>query len=138
MGEFGASRRHVIRAVGVAGAAGPLLAACSDDGGGGSSTDGEAGPSINCSCHGSKFSIEDGSVLSGPAGRPLAKETVSVEGDELTVAGSILGSAADVPVGSGAVFREQKFVVTQPEAGTFKAFSAVCTHQQCIVRDVTA
>ena len=29
-------------------------------------------------------------------------------------------------------------VVTQPEAGTYKAFSAICTHQGCLVGSVVA
>lgn len=40
---------------------------------------------IVCPCHGSHYSIEDGSVLSGPAPAPLAEKKVSVEGDELVV-----------------------------------------------------
>jgi nitrite reductase/ring-hydroxylating ferredoxin subunit len=44
---------------------------------------------------------------------------------------------ADIPEGGGTVFKEQNLVVTQPEAGTFKAFSATCTHMQCQVVDVT-
>jgi Rieske Fe-S protein len=40
---------------------------------------------------------------------------------------------SDVPVGGGAIFADQNFVVTQPTAGQFKAFSATCTHQQCLV-----
>ena len=31
------------------------------------------------------------------------------------------------------MFAAEKVVVTQPAAGEFKAFSAVCTHLQCIV-----
>lgn len=27
-------------------------------------------------------------------------------------------------------------MVTQPERGRFKAFSAICTHQQCLVSEV--
>lgn len=38
---------------------------------------------INCNCHGSKFSIEDGSVSNGPANKPLAKVEVTVKGDEI-------------------------------------------------------
>jgi Rieske Fe-S protein len=45
-------------------------------------------------------------------------------------------AAADVPVGGGVVLAAQGLVVTQPTAGTFKAFSATCTHQGCTVNGV--
>lgn len=41
---------------------------------------------INCTCHGSKFSIEDGSVKAGPARRPLTARQINVEGDSITLA----------------------------------------------------
>lgn len=41
---------------------------------------------INCACHGSKFSITDGSVVNGPAVTPLPARTVSVSGDTVSVA----------------------------------------------------
>ena len=41
---------------------------------------------INCNCHGSKFSITDGSVVNPPAPNPLAAKTVTVDGDTVTVA----------------------------------------------------
>jgi Rieske Fe-S protein len=48
----------------------------------------------------------------------------------------VLGPVADVPVGGGKVFTDAKVVVTQPTAGQFKAFTAVCTHAGCIVATV--
>ena len=45
-------------------------------------------------------------------------------------------SAADVPVGGGTVVESARVVVTQPTAGEFKAFTAVCTHQGCVVARV--
>jgi Rieske Fe-S protein len=48
----------------------------------------------------------------------------------------VLGKADDVPVGGGVVFRDAKVVVTQPATGQFKGFSAVCTHQGCLVAEV--
>ncbi len=44
-----------------------------------------------------------------------------------------LASTGEIPVGGGKVFSAEKVVVTQPSAGKFRAFSAVCTHEQCLV-----
>ena len=41
---------------------------------------------INCECHGSQFSIEDGSVVKGPATSPLAEEAINVSGDSISLA----------------------------------------------------
>ena len=45
-------------------------------------------------------------------------------------------SKATIPVGGGKIFADQKIVVTQPTSGDFKAFSAVCTHQACVVSTI--
>ena len=45
-----------------------------------SSTDGD----IPCPCHGSRFSLEDGSPQSGPASAPLAAVEITVDGDSIT------------------------------------------------------
>jgi Rieske Fe-S protein len=44
------------------------------------------GGTINCNCHGSKFSITDGSVKAGPASKPLAEKQIKVDGDNITLA----------------------------------------------------
>lgn len=49
-------------------------------------------------------------------------------------AGKALTSTAEVPVGSGVIVGE--VVVTQPVAGQYRAFSAVCTHNGCLVDKV--
>jgi Rieske Fe-S protein len=49
-----------------------------------------------------------------------------------------LASTSEIPAGGGKVFSAEKVVVTQPAAGEFKAFSAVCTHLQCLVDKVAS
>lgn len=39
--------------------------------------------SINCGCHGSRFSPQDGSVRHGPATRPLPSVRVKVDGEDI-------------------------------------------------------
>lgn len=56
------------------------------------------------------------------------------EGSGSSGSGAI--QASTVPVGGGMVVDSAKVVVTQPTAGEFKAFSAVCTHAGCTVADV--
>jgi Rieske Fe-S protein len=50
--------------------------------------------------------------------------------------GTVLGMAAEIPVGGGKAFTDAKVVVTQPTKGQYKAFSAVCTHVGCICNQV--
>ncbi|MFG3699058.1 Rieske (2Fe-2S) protein [Micromonospora sp. NPDC047620] len=44
------------------------------------------GGTINCTCHFSKFSIEDGSVKGGPAKKPLPAKNIKVTGDQISLA----------------------------------------------------
>ncbi|CAM5410478.1 Cytochrome bc1 complex Rieske iron-sulfur subunit OS=Streptomyces tendae OX=1932 GN=GUR47_34275 PE=4 SV=1 [Streptomyces tendae] len=57
-------------------------------------------------------------------------------GSSAVSSGRELAATGDVPVGGGKILTEEKIVVTQPKEGEFKAFSAVCTHQGCVVSDV--
>jgi len=53
---------------------------------------------------------------------------------EGSAAPEVLTTTADVPVGSGVIVGD--VVVTQPEEGDFKGFSAVCTHTGCLINEV--
>ncbi|WP_446210410.1 Rieske (2Fe-2S) protein [Micromonospora sp. IBSANI012] len=44
------------------------------------------GGTINCLCHGSKFSIIDGSVKTPPATRPLPPREIKLTGDQISLA----------------------------------------------------
>ncbi|GAA4787254.1 Rieske (2Fe-2S) protein [Streptomyces sanyensis] len=56
-------------------------------------------------------------------------------GESAAGGGTVLAKTADIPEGGGMVVGD--VVVTQPEPGTFKAFSSKCTHQGCAVKDVS-
>ncbi|WP_217238788.1 Rieske (2Fe-2S) protein [Streptomyces sp. AC555_RSS877] len=79
---------------------------------------GAAALTVGCSEYGDEDSGSSSSSVDASAGQELAK-------------------ASEIPVGGGKIFAEEKIVVTQPKEGEFKAFSNICTHQQCPVADVS-
>ena len=89
----------------------PVLAAC-----------GEEEPSTAGSSESSSTPSESGGDSGGSGGSGAAAGLVA---------------AADVPVAGGVILKDEELVVTQPSEGTFKGFSAICTHQGCLVTDVS-
>ncbi len=73
-----------------------------------------------------------------PGGTPTTTPSSPAgSGSASQASGTSLGSTADIPVGGGKIFQDQQVVVTQPTQGDLKCFTAICTHQGCIVHDVT-
>ena len=54
------------------------------------------------------------------------------EGSGTTSSGTI-GKTSDVPVGSAKIYKGEKVMISQPIEGQFKAFSTICTHEQCAI-----
>ncbi|KQW52809.1 hypothetical protein ASC77_00350 [Nocardioides sp. Root1257] len=117
MADRGITRRRTLAGAAVVGVGVPLLAACG-------SSDGS-----------------EGSTATDPAPEtPTTSPTASAEPSDSATPASptadALTSTGDVPKGGGTIFADQKVVVTQPSAGEFKCFTAVCTHQGCVVSSV--
>jgi nitrite reductase/ring-hydroxylating ferredoxin subunit len=90
-------------------------------------------------CGRSSSSNSDGSGSSDSSGGSGASAAVSgsaSSGGSSSGGGSALGSTSEIPVGGGKIFTSEKVVVTQPTAGQFKGFSAICTHLGCTVDKV--
>ena len=68
---------------------------------------------------------------------PSATSPTSATSGPSSAAGGATAKTTDIPVGSGKIFPDIQAVITQPKEGEFKAFSSICTHQQCPVADVT-
>ncbi|MCD4535193.1 Rieske (2Fe-2S) protein [Nocardioides sp. cx-169] len=114
MAASGLSRRRALTGAAGVGLALPVLAACGDDG---STSAGDPA----------------GSSTPSPSGSPSPTPTPS---GSASAAGGF-ATAADIPVGGGAVFPDEGVVVTQPTAGTFQGFGIQCTHAGCPVNEVT-
>jgi len=112
------ARRTVVRgiaAAGILGAGGALLSACGGE---------DAAPSTGAA------------PATTPApGSPAPSASSSAPATGAPAAETVI-AADKVPVGGGVIVESRGVVVTQPEAGTFKAFSSMCTHQRCPVTRV--
>ncbi|MGH3282552.1 MAG: Rieske (2Fe-2S) protein, partial [Trebonia sp.] len=114
-----ATRRCVLLGAGVLGAAG-VLTACST----------AAVPYDANDAGQAPLPAAPASTASGPAASASGSAS---SGGQM---GTVLGMAADVPVGGGKVYTSAKVVVTQPTKGRYKAFSAICTHVGCLCNQV--
>jgi Rieske Fe-S protein len=73
-----------------------------------------------------------------PATEPSAAGTSGgATGGSSGAGGPLSVKETEIPVGSGKIFPDAQTVITQPQKGEFKAFSAICTHQGCVVGTVT-
>jgi Rieske Fe-S protein len=98
-----------------------------------------------CGAGGSSSTTAAGSAATTPAAStPAAASTAPASSAAAgsapassAAAANALAATSSIPVGSGKIFTGPKVVVTQPTAGEFKAFSAVCTHMGCIVNQVS-
>ncbi|SDS96314.1 Rieske (2Fe-2S) protein [Actinopolymorpha singaporensis] len=121
------TRRHALGGVAAAAAAFPLLAACGGDTSGTGGGDSAGGNS-------------DDKAPDTAKKTPKGDDTRTPADDDAAKGGGggdSLASTSQIPVKGGKIFAAQKVVVTQPQQGTFKAFSATCTHRGCTVGDVT-
>ena len=75
-----------------------------------------------------------GGAPSSAAGPASAAGASSAAGGS---ASDVLASTAEIPVGGGKILTDKKIVITQPQAGSFHAFTAICTHLGCIVNTVS-
>jgi nitrite reductase/ring-hydroxylating ferredoxin subunit len=53
-----------------------------------------------------------------------------------TTSSGAIGKTSDVPVGGAKIYTAEKVLVSQPTSGDFKAFSTVCTHQGCAIKQL--
>jgi len=118
-GGTGSSRRVVLAGASALGA-GCLLAACGTD------TSGTGSNGAN----GGDFSNNPAPAGSKGPGNGSGGDSGGDSG------GVTLAAVADIPEGGGII--KGDYVITQPESGTFKAFSKVCTHAGCDVSKIDA
>ena len=121
-----ATRRGMLAGVGLVGLAGALTAC-------GSSSSGSSAPAADPSASAGAGAGAGAGASSAAAGSGVSTSA----GTSGSGASGALGTTGQVPVGSGHIFTAEKVVVTQPTAGEYKAFSAVCTHMGCIVSQVS-
>jgi Rieske Fe-S protein len=84
-----------------------------------------------CGDNGTTTGSTDTGTAETTSGASTAPASSAPAGDA-----AALAKTTDIPVNGGKVFEQQGVVVTQPAAGTYKAFTSTCTHMGCTVGPV--
>ena len=87
-----------------------------------------------------RYNSNSGGINGGQAAQSSPAPAAAAGGNSGAAASSgpvVLAKTTDIPVGGGKILTDKKIVITEPQSGTFKAFTAVCTHQGCIVDTVS-
>ncbi len=122
------SRRDVLALAGSVVVGGGLLAAC------GGSNSAAPAPGLTSAAAASAAPTSTAPTSTAPVS--TAPSTGPTSAAATSAGATVKGFSvptADIPVGGGKIYDAQQLVITQPTAGTFKAFSAVCPHQGCLV-----
>jgi Rieske Fe-S protein len=82
------------------------------------------------------YNANNGGVNGAPPSQPASSGGTTASSGAAGGGAAALATTTSIPVGGGTILTSQKIVITQPTAGAFKAFTAVCTHQGCIVDQV--
>ena len=72
----------------------------------------------------------------GPQPKPKPKKKKKApakEGKLVKASDTPLGTTDQIPVNGGMLFEADEYIVTQPKAGKFVGFDALCTHEGCPV-----
>jgi Rieske Fe-S protein len=94
------------------------------------------GATVGCAAALAGCTTYDANGNGGFLGSTAASSPSASSAGGTGAASGVLTSTAKVPAGGGVIITGKNIVITQPETGVFKAFSAVCTHQGCIVSSV--
>lgn len=98
-----------------------------------------AGAGVTCAamlagCGGGVSPAASGTATSAAGSSPATAD--SAPAGSATAAGALVATY-QVPDGGGKIIDGPNVVVTQPQPGAFRAFTAICTHQGCIVSSVS-
>ena len=90
---------------------------------------------IVAACSSSATSAESSAAAAPASSAAAAPASSAAAGSAAPGAGGV-AAVTDIPVGGGLILENEAIVITQPTEGDVKAFSAICTHQGCLVSEV--